>query len=186
MGYRHSEADILAAAVTVAGRDGLAALSFGRVAKELGISDRMVVYYFPSKSDLIMAVVADLGAQLQGVLAEAFGDTPRGPDWLLRRSWPVLASPAADEIFDIFFQAVGLATAGVDPYPDLVNQLLAGWVAWLEPRVAPDGEVGQDQPHSSSQSAALAVMATLDGLLLIRRTLGARAAEDAAHQLGIR
>ena len=44
--------------------EGVSALSYGRVAKELGISDRMVVYYFPAKADLISAVIVAIGGEL--------------------------------------------------------------------------------------------------------------------------
>ena len=46
MGYRHTREDILDGALTVAFDDGLSQLTYGRVAKQLGISDRTVVYYF--------------------------------------------------------------------------------------------------------------------------------------------
>lgn len=38
---------ILAAGVTLILDDGLAALTFGRIAKHLGLPDRTVVHYFP-------------------------------------------------------------------------------------------------------------------------------------------
>ena len=39
---------------------------------ELGVSDRIVVYYFPTKDDLITEVLLLVGVRLQGVLATAF------------------------------------------------------------------------------------------------------------------
>ena len=47
---------MLAAAVDVARAEGLSSLSFGRVARQVGTNDRTVVYYFPTKADLIGAV----------------------------------------------------------------------------------------------------------------------------------
>jgi len=110
VGYRHQRDDMLAAAVTVARRDGLAALTFGRVAKELDTNDRTVVYYFPTKAELVGAVILTLGGQLQQTLADAFGDGPLPPVELLDRAWPALAD--ADSVFGLFFQIVGLAAAG--------------------------------------------------------------------------
>ena len=55
MGYRHSEAEILEAATAVALEAGMAGLTFSAVGARLGISDRTVVYYFPSKPDLVMS-----------------------------------------------------------------------------------------------------------------------------------
>jgi AcrR family transcriptional regulator len=182
VGYRHSREEMLTAAVEVARADGLAALSFGRVARRLRISDRTVVYYFPTKSDLIVAVVSKLGAQLQAVLQEAFGDDRLSERDLLRRSWPVLASSQADPLFAVFFQSVGLATAGVDPYPALVARLIDDWAAWLSPRIDL-GDV-HDASDELRRVIALALMAQLDGLLLLRHTAGPETAEDAARRLG--
>ena len=70
VGYRHQREDLLAAAVEVARADGLGALTFGRVARHVGTNDRTVVYYFPTKADLIGAVLVTLGAQLQDLLAQ--------------------------------------------------------------------------------------------------------------------
>ncbi|MEM7142571.1 MAG: TetR/AcrR family transcriptional regulator, partial [Actinomycetota bacterium] len=72
MGHKHSRDDILTAAVDTAFATGLSSLSFGRVAKRLGISDRTVVYYFPTKSDLVGEVLVAMGVTLQGALGEAF------------------------------------------------------------------------------------------------------------------
>jgi len=49
MGYRHTKEEILEGALAVAFADGLSQLTYGRVARRLGISDRIVVYYFPSR-----------------------------------------------------------------------------------------------------------------------------------------
>jgi AcrR family transcriptional regulator len=68
VGYRHDRDDIVRAGIEVVLAEGLAALSFGKVAKTLGISDRMVVYYFPSKDALTTSIVAAMGVQLQELL----------------------------------------------------------------------------------------------------------------------
>ena len=83
MGYRHSADEILDAAVAITLESGLAALTFSRVGERLEISDRTVVYYFPTKLDLINAVAGALVADMVQLLEEAFGSTtaqPEGPD----------------------------------------------------------------------------------------------------------
>ena len=75
MGYKHSHDEILTAAVDEAFAGGLSALTFARVARRAGTSDRIVVYYFPSKDELIAAVLAALGVRLQAALAAVFDVT---------------------------------------------------------------------------------------------------------------
>ena len=178
MGYRHTRTDLLDAAVAVALRDGVAALTYASVGKQAATSDRTVVYYFPHKADLIVAVMSSLGATLQELLGEAFGDEPLPPEALLRRAWPTLATPAADPVFAVFFQAIGLATAGARPYAELAGPLLEGWIDWLAPRI----DAGS---AAARRRAAAAIVAQLDGLLLVRSMAGATTANAAARELGV-
>lgn len=178
MGYRHQREDLLDAAVELALADGLSSLTFGRLARHLGTNDRTVVYYFPSKHDLVTEVALVLGTQLQELLEEAFGPDPLPVVDLLQRAWPVLASTAADPVFAVFFELVGLAAAGHEPYAELAPLLVNGWVDWLVPHVDPSA------PRAARQEA-LAAVAQLDGLLILRHISGARAANSAARHLGV-
>lgn len=178
MGYKHDRDSILAAGLALATRDGLSQLTFGRLARELGVADRTVVYYFPSKDDLVGAVALALAAQLQALLEEAFGDQPRPADDLVRRAWPVLTTPEADEAFGVFFELVGLAAAGIAPFADLGRLLVDAWVDWLAPKI--------DEPtEPARRAAAITAVARLDGALLVRNLQGPEAGDLAAVGLGI-
>ena len=81
MGHKHTKSEILDGALAAAFEDGLSQLTFGRVATRLAISDRIVVYYFPTKDDLIVAFLEredlEFWAQWDGVAAQ-FSDDPAG------------------------------------------------------------------------------------------------------------
>ncbi|MGE5209656.1 MAG: TetR/AcrR family transcriptional regulator, partial [Acidobacteriota bacterium] len=131
MGYRHTKQEILDGALAAAFDDGLSQLTFGRVAKRLGINDRTVVYYFPTKEDLLTEVVTSMGLQLQQTLGEAFVSPAADHLELARAAWPVLARDETDRIFALFFEANGLAATGRAPFDTLVPQLVEAWIAWL-------------------------------------------------------
>lgn len=176
MGHKHTKDEILAGALACAFDDGLSRLTYARVAGRLGINDRTVVYYFPTKDDLISEVVMSLGAELQQTLAEALSTPVADYLALVRASWPVLAQPKADPVFALFFEANGLATTGREPYRSLVPQLVEGWVEWTQSLL--------DGPPSGRRAEAETAIAVIDGLLLLRLLAGPEAAERAAERLG--
>ncbi len=177
MGPKHSRQEVLAGAVAVAFAEGLSALSFGRVAAQLGISDRMVVYYLPTKQDLVSAVLGEVGTHLQAVLAPAF--TAPAPDHLslARTAWRALDGPEADATFAVFLEALGLAAARREPYRSVVPVLLDAWIAWAATLLT-----GAPARRRAEASAAIAL---LDGLLVVRHVAGREAADRAARQLGL-
>jgi AcrR family transcriptional regulator len=178
MGYRHSPDEILDAAVELALQSGMAGLTFGRVGERLGISDRTVVYYFPTKTDLINAVSGALVAGTERLLEDAFGSTPLAGEELMRRAWPALTLASNDRVFRLYFEIIGLASAGQPPYVDLAAALVGGWVDWLEPRML-------GRSAAVRRRRALATITHLNGLLLVRQVLGAATAEVAARESGV-
>jgi len=176
MGYRHTKDEILDGAMAVAFDDGLSQLTYGRVAKQLAISDRVVVYYFPSKDDLIGEVLVGVGSQLQQALQPAFRTPAKDHLQLVKSAWPVMAKAEADAVFSLFLEATGLAASGREPYRTLVPQLVEAWIAW-----AADFLQGTPAQRRSEAEAAVAL---LDGLLLLRQMAGTAAADRAAKRIG--
>jgi AcrR family transcriptional regulator len=177
MGHKHSKDEILRGAIDEAFDGGLSQVSFGRVASRLGISDRVVVYYFPTKEDLIGEVLAALGLELQAALAPALRDRVAGHLELVRLMWPKLARPDTDPVFALYLEACGLAAIGREPFRSLVPVLLEGWLAWTSEHV--DG----DARHRRGEAEA--ALAIVDGLLLMRQLAGPGAANRAAKRLGV-
>jgi AcrR family transcriptional regulator len=166
-----------AAAVNVAREQGLTAVTFRSVADRLGIADRTVVYYFPTKQALLDAVVEDLGAELQGVLADAFGSDPLAPDLLMQRAWPVLASPEVEPVFRLFFELIGAAAARQPTVSAVARLQMRAWVDWLAARI--------DLPTDDARTqAACGIIARIDGALLLQLIAGPDMGERAARELG--
>ena len=177
MGYRHTKQEILDGALATAMDDGLSQLTFGRVAKRLGINDRTIVYYFPTKDDLIGEVVMSMGLQLQATLAQAFAAPAADHLELARAAWPVLARDETDRVFALFFEANGLAATGRTPFDSLVPVLIEAWIDWVTNFLT-----GSRRARRAEAGAAIAL---IDGLLLLRLLAGPATATHAARRLGI-
>jgi AcrR family transcriptional regulator len=177
VGHKHTKQEILDGALATAFDDGLSQLTFGRVAKRLGINDRTVVYYFPTKDDLVSEVLLALGTELQQTLGAAFTSPAADYIEVARLAWPVLANSDADPIFALFFEANGLAAAGRTPYRVLVPQLVEIWIQWV-------AQLIKGTPAKRRTEAETAV-AVIDGLLLLRQLIGVEHAERAARRLDI-
>ena len=164
-------------ALAAALEDGLSQLTFGRLAKRLGISDRIIVYYFPSKDDLVSEVILAMGLRLRQTLVAAFTTPAADHRELMAAAWPVVARPENDRVFALFFEANGLAAVGRDPYRELVPTLVQVWIDWA-------AEFIEGTPDRRRRQAETAV-ALLDGLLLLRQLAGPEAGDRAAATLGI-
>jgi AcrR family transcriptional regulator len=177
VGHKHEKQEILDGALAAAFHDGLSQLTFGRVAKRLGINDRTVVYYFPTKDDLIGEVLVAMGVELQQTLHSAFATPASDYVDVARRAWPVLAHRDVDPIFALFFEANGLAATGRSPYRVLVPQLVEAWIEWVAQFISGSPTVRRTEAETA--------VAVIDGLLLLRNLTGADNADRAAHRLGI-
>jgi len=177
MGYRHDREGVLGSAVALAYESGLPELTFRSVGRRAGIPDRTVVYYFPTKDQLVLAVLQQATAQLIDLLATTVGAEPRRVDELLQTSWDALRRPEADHALRLYVETVGLAARGREPYRSIVTQLTATWTTWFATRIALEPAERDDQ--------AVAILATLDGLLLLQVTAGPQVAGAAARGLGL-
>lgn len=177
VGHKYTKSEILDGALAAAFADGLSQLTFGRLAKRLGVSDRIIVYYFPTKDDLISEVIVAMGVQLQHTLAAAFTERVRDHLALVTTAWPVVTTADADAVFALFFEANGLAASGREPYRTLVPILVDQWIVWAAEFV--DGT--PDEQRTEAETA----IALLDGLLLLRHLAGPAPANRAAQRLGM-
>jgi AcrR family transcriptional regulator len=177
MGYQHDRNDMLAAAVRLVAEHGLSSLTYKRLADRLGIPDRTVVYYFPTKNDLVAAVLEILGGRLEEALRAVLGDAPLAASELLDRAWHAVQSGEADSICRVYLQVTGEAAAGRSPYATIAKLISDQWIEWF-------ARLLTGPAHTRRQRAA-ALVAQLDGLMLLRHVAGAESARAAAQGIGL-
>jgi AcrR family transcriptional regulator len=169
----HSREQILQAAVEVVREVGLAEVTFRRVGKHMGIADRTVVYYFPTKVELILAVLDVVAEKVGGAMSAMLDERDLTVTQAMAGIWRSLANDELNPYFGIYIELVGLAVARKSPYDELPPRIYQYWIDWLEPRMA--------GPADQRRAAAIAAFAQADGLLLAHHQGHPEAAELGAQ-----
>jgi AcrR family transcriptional regulator len=178
MERKHTRQHMLDGALDAVFDEGLSQLTFGRLATRLGTNDRTIVYYFPSKDDLVTNVLSTIGERLMVALAAAFAAPAEDHLALARAAWPALARTDLDPLFRVYFEAIGLAIVGREPYASLAPRLTTEWIEWLSTFFT--------GTPTRRRAEAEATVAIIDGVMMLRQLAGPQAAERAAGRIGLR
>lgn len=140
---------------------GLARTSLRQLAQAAGVSDRMLLYYFADKADVLSAVMTRVAGELAVRLADAIpGDTPLKPAELVRRAAAFTTGPDMRRFMRLWVEVVAAAARGEAPFPAIVAQVMAGFRLWVDTRL--DLPAGADR-----EGTAAAIIAVIDGLALV-------------------
>ncbi|MEU9161393.1 TetR/AcrR family transcriptional regulator [Streptomyces sp. NPDC048424] len=146
-------------------RNGLADLSLRPLAKALGTSDRMLLYYFGSKDRLVAAALAqDEGRPL--VLMRQVIDVAGAPAdaagmrLVMEGLWGRFTAPERRAVLPVTFEVMTASVLNPDRYGPVMRDVLAEWRRLLTPAFA---GLGMSDERAGAE-AALLVHATL-GLL---------------------
>ncbi len=156
-------------------RHGAGAMSLRPLAAALGTSDRMLLYYFDSRERLLGAILDRVGDGLIAALSDAVPAGRHEPEVLLRSVWSIAREPAGEPALRLYVEIMGQAAARVAPFPAVAHRVAGRWLDWVQDRL--------DLPDDERGDAAAALLATLDGLVLLRLAVGSEVADRAARRL---
>jgi AcrR family transcriptional regulator len=126
----------------------------------LGTSDRMLLYYFRTKSELVLSVLAEVSARLATALAQPGADGPLAPGPFAARALAQLSDPRIAPLVRVWTEAVARGARGEEPYRQAADAAIGQWLAWIGARLAmPDG------PRKAALAAAL--LAYFEGAVLL-------------------
>ncbi len=165
----------LAGAVEHVLRHGVSGLSLRPLAAALGTSDRMLLYYFGTRELLLEQVLDRVGDGLVAALSEAVPPGRSAPEVLLRSVWTQVRVPAVEPVLRLYVEILGQSAAQVPPFPAAARRVAQRWLDWVEGRL--------DVPEAERPSVAAALLATLDGLLLLQLSVSSEVADRAAGRL---
>jgi len=111
--------------------NGVGDLSLRPLAKAVKSSPRVLLYYFNSKEDLIVEVIAR-SRERQRLLFESVAsqDEASAVD-LCRAAWAIMSAPKAEPAFRLFFEFYGLALQDPKRYAEFLRNAVGDWLSYI-------------------------------------------------------
>ena len=170
-------AQLLDRAVEYVCRHGLAELSLRPLAKAVGSSPRVLLYYFGSKEELLVDIIRRGRARQQATMInlKLAGLSPRE---VSRTLWLEWSKPEWEPLMRLFFEVYALALQDRARFPSFVEESVNAWVAALEDCATLPGYTRDD-----ARAYATLLIAGFRGFLLDLLATHDRARVDRAVDL---
>lgn len=157
-------------------RSGLARTSLRELAGAAGISDRMLLYYFEDKVDVLSSALKNVAADLAQVLGQAVPEgTKLTPMALIGQMSQLIASKQVKPFMSLWLEVVAAAARGGKPYTQVARQIAGGFLDWAESRLVETTE--------SRRATAAMILAMIDGLALIEACTDEKLTQQAAARM---
>lgn len=161
---------------------GLAAATLRSLAAATGTSDRMLLYYFDDKEELLTATLARIASRMIDQLDGAVPAEPRRPfSELLQQVRTAMASEALQPFMPLWLELASGAARGGRPHREIAGEIADGFLAWVNVRLQPQGDGGLS-------ALAPLFLAAIEGMYLLEavgRGALASSAEDRLVSLSI-
>lgn len=106
-------------------KHGLGDLSLRPLAKAVGSSPRMLLYYFGSKEKMIAAVLADIRRRQRSSYETPEARTFAEACWII---WKRMSAPASEPHFRLYFEIYGIALRHPNRYKDFLHETVEDWL----------------------------------------------------------
>ncbi len=124
-------AELLDRAVDYVCRHGLAQLSLRPLAKAVGSSPRVLLYYFESKESLVVEIVRR-GRTRQRAMMSALKLTTLSPREVSRSLWREWSKPEWEPLTRLSFEVYSLALSDPERFPGFLDGYVEEWLDALE------------------------------------------------------
>ena len=138
---------------------GLIGLSLRPLARALGTSDRMLLYHFGDKDDLVATILRTTTARSAQSLREL--PTPRDLRAAVLELWRAVTTGPQERCQRLYVEAAALGLFGREPYATAVRETNAAWVSAVSAHFERAG-----LSRSAARQATVLVDATFMGLQL--------------------
>ena len=139
--------------------EGLGGASLRPLAAAAGTSDRMLLYYFKDKDELLTATLGRVTARLARLLDDAApGQKPFAT--LLAELWAAFRSPALQPYMRLWIELAARAARNETPHRVIAGEIADRFHAWAADRL-------QVEREADRLPLAALLLATVDGLALL-------------------
>jgi AcrR family transcriptional regulator len=137
---------------------GLADLSLRPLAKAVGSSPRVLLYYFGSKENMVASVLAEIRQRQRAAFGKIAASTF---EQAYRLVWKQMSSPASEPLFRLFFEACGLALRHPRQYKQFLQSTVRDWLDVIAADLCAEG-INREQ----ASIFATAILAGFRGFML--------------------
>ena len=141
--------------------EGLSAASLRPLAKAAGTSDRMLLYYFKDKSEIINAVLEQISARLVALISERTSSEPLPLEALRRQLAGVLFEEAVWPYMRIWLQVAARAAMGDAYYRGVGEQIGRGFLDWGKAQL-------QSESDAQLEVDAARLLVSMEGMLFLK------------------
>ncbi len=138
---------------------GLGDTGVRRLAAVADTSDRMLLYYFENKEEILAAVLGEIGGGFTDVLYDLFGTDPLRPADAVKMIWEMISDEAAAGQLRLWLDLSSRASRGDPFFGAIVEQMAEGWIVWLSGML--------DVPEAEKRPLAELIMSAIDGQVIL-------------------
>jgi AcrR family transcriptional regulator len=140
--------------------EGLSAASLRPLAKALGTSDRMLLYYFSDKDEILKATIGRISERLAAVLAKSIGE-PLPLERLRPKLFELLSAENLWPYMRLWLEIASLSAKGDLFYRAVGEQIARGFLSWGA------AQLDSATPEARDSDAAQLLVA-IEGLMLLK------------------
>ena len=139
---------------------GVAQIPLRELAALLGTSDRMLLYYFDDKADLVRSSLGEISLRLAAKLVAVLPTGRHSPAKIVSIVLPLFLSPSMSQYMNVWSDIAARGARGEAPFQDIARGAVENWLNWLEDRL--DLRRGTNRRHT-----ATAILTVLEGSRLL-------------------
>jgi len=159
-------------------KHGIADLSLRPLAKAVGSSPRVLLYYFGSKEKMLVDLLAEIRQRQRAAFNRVQSSTFVESCWQV---WKQMSSDDSEALFRLYYEAYGIALRHPRRYREFLGSTIEDWLRFI---ANPIGAAGSSR--AEARAFATVVLAGMRGFMLDYCTTHDRKRLDRAVKIWLR